>query len=119
MTRDALSNDACSRDGTGTCITDSAVSGFLSFCRPALAIFSVKQGGSTNPATNTMLASALAFAKQIGAPKDLIDRNIKKASEKGQADYSEIVYEVRQAWVQTAAAHSSGRTHRSIRSLPS
>jgi len=30
----------------------------------------VKQGGSTNPATNTMLASALAFAKQIGAPKD-------------------------------------------------
>lgn len=54
----------------------------------------VKQGGSTNPATNTMLASALAFAKQIGAPKDLIDRNIKKASEKGQADFAEIVYEV-------------------------
>ena len=54
------------------------------------------RAGGPSPNSNTALAQLLTAAKQSGVPKDIIDRNIKKASEKGQADYTEIVYEVRQ-----------------------
>lgn len=44
--------------------------------------------------TNTALASILEKAKELDVPKEIIDRNIKRASEKGQEAYIEKVYEV-------------------------
>ncbi|CAL5229087.1 g12345 [Coccomyxa viridis] len=42
---------------------------------------------------NARLIEVLKLAKAAEVPKDLIDRNIKKATDKAQADYQEIVYE--------------------------
>ncbi|CAK0785066.1 hypothetical protein CVIRNUC_008271 [Coccomyxa viridis] len=42
---------------------------------------------------NARLMEVLKFAKAAEVPKDLIDRNIKKATDKAQADYQEVVYE--------------------------
>ena len=43
---------------------------------------------------NTTLATVLEKAKELDVPKEILDRNIKKASEKGQEEYIEKVYEV-------------------------
>ena len=47
-----------------------------------------------SPNSNAAHAQLLTAAKRSRVPKGIINRNIKKASEKGQADYTEIVYEV-------------------------
>ena len=39
---------------------------------------------------NAQLMEVLKFAKAAEVPKDLIDRNIKKATDKAQADYQEV-----------------------------
>lgn len=52
----------------------------------------VKQGGP-NPDTNNRLRIAIQNAKAANMPKDNIERAIKKASEKDQGDYAEMVYE--------------------------
>ena len=39
---------------------------------------------------NARLMEVLKFAKAAEVPKDLIDRNIKKATDKAQADYQEV-----------------------------
>ena len=39
---------------------------------------------------NARLVEVLKFAKAAEVPKDLIDRNIKKATDKAQADYQEV-----------------------------
>ena len=39
---------------------------------------------------NTRLIEVLKLAKAAEVPKDLIDRNIKKATDKAQADYQEV-----------------------------
>ncbi|CAI5469204.1 unnamed protein product [Closterium sp. Yama58-4] len=57
-------------------------------------IISAVKAAGPSPASNSMLAALLVAAKQGGVPKDVIDRNIKRASEKGQADFTEIVYEI-------------------------
>eukprot|EP00249_Psilotum_nudum_P014990 c25107_g1_i1 orf=450-1613(-) len=54
----------------------------------------VKKGGSPNPVANSELATVLQLAKELDIPKEIIERNIKKASEKGQQDFVEITYEV-------------------------
>ncbi len=36
------------------------------------------------------LKDLLAQARSSNVPRDIIDRNIKRASEKGQADFSEV-----------------------------
>ncbi|GJW67014.1 probable transcriptional regulatory protein [Tanacetum coccineum] len=53
----------------------------------------VKKGGP-NPVSNTALAAILEKAKELDVPKDILERNIKRASDKGQEAYIEKVYEV-------------------------
>ncbi|KAI3862597.1 hypothetical protein MKW92_009101 [Papaver armeniacum] len=53
----------------------------------------VKKGGP-NPVSNTLLATILEKAKELDVPKDILERNIKRASEKGQEAYIERLYEV-------------------------
>ncbi|KAJ7524998.1 hypothetical protein O6H91_17G031500 [Diphasiastrum complanatum] len=43
---------------------------------------------------NAALAALLQQAREFNVPKDIIDRNIKKASEKGQQNFVESTYEV-------------------------
>lgn len=52
----------------------------------------VKQGGN-DPVTNVKLAEIIRQAKEAGVPKDVVERNIKNASDKNQADFSEVTYE--------------------------
>lgn len=54
---------------------------------------SVKKGGP-NPKSNTVLAAVLEKAKELDVPKEILERNIKRASEKGQEAYIEKFYEV-------------------------
>lgn len=54
---------------------------------------SVKKGGP-NPISNTVLAAVLEKAKELDIPKEILERNIKRASEKGQEAYIEKFYEV-------------------------
>ena len=56
-------------------------------------ITSVKHGGS-DPKANTRLRLAIQKAKSANMPSDNIERNIKKASNTDQADYTEMTYEL-------------------------
>ncbi|KAL6533939.1 hypothetical protein OROHE_013772 [Orobanche hederae] len=56
-------------------------------------ISAVKKGGPS-PVSNTALAALFEKAKELDIPRDIIDRNIKRASEKGQEAYIEKFYEV-------------------------
>eukprot|EP00884_Botryococcus_braunii_P016055 jgi/Botrbrau1/3132/Bobra.0070s0104.1 len=49
--------------------------------------------GGPDPVSNTRLRDVLAQAKLVDCPKEIIERNLKKASDKQQADYTEITYE--------------------------
>lgn len=53
----------------------------------------VKKGGP-NVTSNSALAAVLEKVKELDVPKDIVERNIKKATEKGQEDYIEKIYEV-------------------------
>ena len=55
--------------------------------------YSVKKAGP-NPKSNTTLAAVLEKARELDVPKEIVERNIKKASEKGQETYIEKFYEV-------------------------
>ncbi|KAF2931683.1 probable transcriptional regulatory protein At2g25830 isoform X2 [Oryza sativa Japonica Group] len=54
---------------------------------------SIKKGGPS-PSSNTTLAAILEKARELDIPKEILERNIKRASEKGQDTYTEKVYEV-------------------------
>lgn len=56
-------------------------------------VSAVKKGGPS-PISNTTLAAVLEKAKELDVPKDILERNIKRASDKGQEAYIEKVYEV-------------------------
>ncbi|KAJ9168280.1 hypothetical protein P3X46_019826 [Hevea brasiliensis] len=56
-------------------------------------VSAVKKGGP-NPISNTALAAVLEKAKELDVPKEILERNIKRASEKGQEAYIEKIYEV-------------------------
>ncbi|KAJ6811705.1 putative transcriptional regulatory protein [Iris pallida] len=56
-------------------------------------VSAIKKGGP-NPASNTVLAAALEKARELDVPKEIVERNIKRASEKGQEDFIEKIYEV-------------------------
>lgn len=58
-----------------------------------LNLHSIKRGGP-NPASNTVLAAVLEKAKQLDIPKEIVDRNLNRALEKGQEAYIEKIYEV-------------------------
>lgn len=52
----------------------------------------VKEGGD-DPSVNRVLASVLSEANSLNVPKDVVDRNIKKAMDPVTADYKELTYE--------------------------
>jgi YebC/PmpR family DNA-binding regulatory protein len=52
----------------------------------------VKQGGP-DPETNPRLRAAIANAKGVNMPKEKVENAIKKASNKDEKDFEEIVYE--------------------------
>ncbi|AQK87843.1 putative transcriptional regulatory protein [Zea mays] len=53
----------------------------------------IKKGGP-NPSSNTTLSAILEKARELDVPREILERNIKRASEKGQDTYTEKVYEV-------------------------
>src|SRR6056297_4043711 len=55
-------------------------------------VMAVKEGGP-DPDTNAKLRAVIQNAKSVNMPKDNIERAIKRASDKNQADYKEVVYE--------------------------
>lgn len=60
-----------------------------------LILASARQGGA-DPAANPKLGAALAAAKAAALPREIVDRNLRKAGEKagaGGADFSEVLYE--------------------------
>ncbi|XP_042990262.1 probable transcriptional regulatory protein At2g25830 isoform X3 [Carya illinoinensis] len=61
---------------------------------PAKSLAESVKKGSPNTISNTALAAVLEKAKELDVPKEILDRNIKKASEKGQEAYIEKIYEV-------------------------
>ncbi|KAI5669291.1 hypothetical protein M9H77_19144 [Catharanthus roseus] len=56
-------------------------------------VSAVKKGGPS-PVSNTALAALFEKVKELDVPKEIVERNIKKASEKGQEAYIEKFYEV-------------------------
>ncbi len=55
-------------------------------------VMAVKEGGP-DPASNSRLRAVIQNAKSVNMPKDNVERAIKKASEKGQGDYKEVLFE--------------------------
>jgi YebC/PmpR family DNA-binding regulatory protein len=52
----------------------------------------VKEGGP-DPDTNAKLRAVIQNAKSVNMPKDNIERAIKRASDKNQGDYKEVLFE--------------------------
>ena len=63
------------------------------YARMGKRIITVVKGGGPDPASNATLATLLKQAQQLGIPKDILERNIKKASDAKQADFTEVTYE--------------------------
>ncbi|WP_397362828.1 YebC/PmpR family DNA-binding transcriptional regulator [Olleya sp. R77988] len=55
-------------------------------------VMAVKEG-EPDPDSNSRLRAVIQNAKSVNMPKDNVQRAIKKASEKGQGDYKEVVFE--------------------------
>jgi len=55
-------------------------------------VMAVKEGGP-DPDSNSRLRAVIQNAKSVNMPKDNVERAIKKASEKGQGDYKEVLFE--------------------------
>lgn len=64
------------------------------FSRVAKEIISAVKVGGPDPKANPRLRLVLQKAKTQNVPNDIIDRNIKKASEADQADFDELTYEL-------------------------
>ncbi|KAL6851600.1 hypothetical protein ACP4OV_020164 [Aristida adscensionis] len=55
-------------------------------------VAAIKKGGPS-PSSNMALAAILEKARELDIPKEIVERNIKKASEKDQDTYTEKIYE--------------------------
>ena len=55
-------------------------------------VMAVKEGGP-DPDTNSKLRAVIQNAKSVNMPKDNIERAIKRASDKSQGDYKEVLFE--------------------------
>ena len=55
-------------------------------------VMAVKEGGP-DPDTNARLRAVIQNAKSVNMPKDNIERAIKRASDKSQGDYKEVLFE--------------------------
>lgn len=65
------------------------------FSRCAKEIISaVKVGNSPDPKANPRLKLAIQKARESNVPNEIIERNIKKASNADQADFTEMTYEL-------------------------
>ncbi|MBS3738290.1 MAG: YebC/PmpR family DNA-binding transcriptional regulator [Psychroflexus sp.] len=54
-------------------------------------VMAVKEGGP-DPETNAKLRAVIQNAKSVNMPKDNIERAIKRASDKSQGDYKEVLF---------------------------
>ena len=64
------------------------------FSRIAKEIISAVKQGGPDPKSNSRLRLAIQKARAANMPGDNVERNIKKASQADQADYSEVTYEL-------------------------
>lgn len=55
-------------------------------------VMAVKEGGP-DPDSNSRLRAVIQNAKAVNMPKDNVERAIKKASDKNQGDYKEVLFE--------------------------
>ncbi|PKA84263.1 YebC/PmpR family DNA-binding regulatory protein [Ulvibacter sp. MAR_2010_11] len=55
-------------------------------------VMAVKEGGP-DPDSNSRLRAVIQNAKAVNMPKDNVERAIKKASDKSQGDYKEVLFE--------------------------
>ena len=55
-------------------------------------VMAVKEGGP-DPDTNSRLRAVIQNAKSVNMPKDNIERAIKRASDKSQGEYKEVIFE--------------------------
>ena len=55
-------------------------------------VMAVKEGGA-DPDSNSKLRAVIQNAKSVNMPKDNIERAIKRASDKNQGDYKEVLFE--------------------------
>ncbi|WP_299889638.1 YebC/PmpR family DNA-binding transcriptional regulator [uncultured Lacinutrix sp.] len=55
-------------------------------------VIAVKEGGP-DPASNSRLRAVIQNAKAVNMPKDNVERAIKKASDKSQGDFKEVLFE--------------------------
>ena len=55
-------------------------------------VMAVKEGGP-NPETNSRLRAVIQNAKAANMPKDNVERAIKRASDKSQGDFKEVLFE--------------------------
>lgn len=55
-------------------------------------VMAVKEGGP-DPEANSKLRAVIQNAKSVNMPKDNIERAIKRASDKSQGDYKEVLFE--------------------------
>ncbi|KAF5743243.1 hypothetical protein HS088_TW09G01309 [Tripterygium wilfordii] len=62
--------------------------------RMAKEVISAVKKGGPNPISNLALAAVLEKAKELDVPQEIVERNIKRASEKGQEAFIEKLYEV-------------------------
>jgi len=64
------------------------------FSRIAKEIISAVKLGGPDPKSNPRLRLAVQKAREANLPNDIVDRNIKKASNADQADFTEMTYEL-------------------------
>ncbi len=64
------------------------------FSRIAKEIISAVKIGGPDPKTNPRMRLVLQKAKSENVPNEIIERNIKKATEADQADFTEMTYEM-------------------------
>uniref|UniRef100_A0A6M2F074 Transcriptional regulatory protein n=1 Tax=Populus davidiana TaxID=266767 RepID=A0A6M2F074_9ROSI len=64
------------------------------YCRIGKEVVSAVKKGGPNPESNTALAALIDKFKELDVPKEILERNIKRASEKGQEAFIEKIYEV-------------------------
>ena len=55
-------------------------------------VMAVKEGGP-DPDSNSRLRAVIQNAKAVNMPKDNVERAIKRASDKSQGDYKEVIFE--------------------------
>ncbi len=65
----------------------------VQFTRLGKEIAMAVKSGGPNPETNSRLRTAIQNAKAVNMPKDRVEAAIKRASNKDESNYEEIVYE--------------------------